>query len=167
MSEVTRHTPIAENTMKQDPRGMWVLGFDYDALELERQELHEALEEIVRVYNDDSLSNSAAQDRTDEIARAAQGAISETRPVNSGPSGGRENRLGEAEAIIAECDSPDGFCGEMPDELRNRLQVFLGKRAECSVCGQLQSVIADGRVGRHLASEGGECSGSLQNKEDH
>lgn len=33
--------------------------------------LVEALEEIVRIYSDDLLTNSAAQDRTDEIARWA------------------------------------------------------------------------------------------------
>jgi len=35
------------------------------------QGLVQALEEIVGIYNDDDLTNSAAQDRTDEVARAA------------------------------------------------------------------------------------------------
>lgn len=35
------------------------------------EKMKEALQEIVRIYNDDSLTNSAAQDRVDEVARAA------------------------------------------------------------------------------------------------
>jgi hypothetical protein len=41
---VVRHRPIAENTMKQDPAGMWVSLLDYWALERECQELRTALE---------------------------------------------------------------------------------------------------------------------------
>jgi uncharacterized protein (DUF433 family) len=35
-----------------------------------------------------------------------------------------EKRLREAESIIAGCDSDDGFCGEMPDDLRDRITDF-------------------------------------------
>jgi hypothetical protein len=34
-------------------------------------------------------------------------------------------RLAEAEKIIAECDSDDGFCGEMPWDLRGRIEQFI------------------------------------------
>jgi hypothetical protein len=34
-------------------------------------------------------------------------------------------RLSEALAILRECDSPDGFCGEMPWELRERIEEFV------------------------------------------
>lgn len=34
-------------------------------------------------------------------------------------------RFAEAVSIIRECDSPDGFCGEMPDDLRERIETFL------------------------------------------
>ncbi len=37
----------------------------------------------------------------------------------------QDRRLAEAEEIIRECDSPDGFCGEMPDETRDRIEAFL------------------------------------------
>lgn len=44
MDPVTRHTPIAADTMKQDDeRGMWVSVFDYDALEMKYAELEECL----------------------------------------------------------------------------------------------------------------------------
>jgi hypothetical protein len=44
MDPVTRHTPIAANTMRQDPeRGMWVSVFDYEALEMKYAELEERL----------------------------------------------------------------------------------------------------------------------------
>lgn len=33
-------------------------------------------------------------------------------------------RLRLAEDIIRECESPDGFCGEMPDGLRERIEIF-------------------------------------------
>jgi hypothetical protein len=43
MDLVTRHTPIAANTMKLDERGMWVSIFDHEALERKYSDLEERL----------------------------------------------------------------------------------------------------------------------------
>jgi hypothetical protein len=78
---------------------------------------------------------------------------------------GEADRLSEAEAILRECDSPDGFCGEMPGELRDRIQIFLGRLATCPTCERLEGVLEDGRFGRHQVElEDGwrACPGSLQ-----
>jgi hypothetical protein len=52
------------------------------------------------------------------------GAIQKTQPVPSHLSEEGRQRLQVAEAIIRDCDSPDGFCGEMPDDLRERVEAF-------------------------------------------
>jgi len=79
-------------------------------------------------------------------------------------TGGGDDRLAEAESILRECDSPDGFCGEMPDELRDRIQVFLGRAATCPDCQRLVPVVANGRLGQHqqerASGDPARCLGS-------
>ena len=42
-----------------------------------------------------------------------------------------DDRLNEATEIIRACDSPDGWCGEMPDDLRERIEAFLAAPHDC------------------------------------
>lgn len=59
----------------------------------------------------------------DERKRLSLGQLAEIKALK-GKVEPFERRLREAESIIAECDSPDGFCGEMPGELRDRIEAF-------------------------------------------
>lgn len=59
-------------------------------------------------------------DRTQTLKTKLRSALSQ--PEQQG-----DERLQEAESIICECNSPDGFCGEMPDELRDRIEDFCGR----------------------------------------